>query len=565
LSAARTPGNAPAPLQAARTGASAAVDVDRLSRFLAALARPRIGLPLFVLFGGLVSIALGADANWDLQNYHYYNPWALLHWRSVPDSAPAGIQTFHNPLPDLPFYALVASGMPSIAVAFLMGLPFGVGAYFYFRIARRVVADLRVTHRIAALAAIGVGAFTGTASLSLVGSTMNEWLTSALVLAALHLMVREGRRAPGPSRTMFAVIGLLLGYAVGLKFTAATYAVAAAAVTVTCYRDRAHHGRALVTLALFGLFGFVAAYGYWGAWLAGRYHSPFFPYFNGIFKSENRYPANLIAVHFRPHTFEQWLTWPFKLAERNTLMTEASMREPRLAVLCLVAIALLLAVTGDALRGRRRFGAIVRERMPRSLRILTVFTATSYAFWLVASSVYRYTIPAELMASLLVVVGLRALLRGARYRDVLLGVACVAIVGQTSLPQWGRMRAGFGPTFDVHVPLVGRDALVVTATEPVGYLVPFLPAGARMMRLLGAYEDHPFPHRIQREMSAAVAAHAGPLFVLRWGDGIDPNEERMLAGYRLRRLDAQCEPVHTNLERRRLLVCPLERLGAGAG
>src|SRR6266571_3367462 len=54
------------------------------------------------------SLLLGQDANWDLQNYHYYNPWAWWHGRTfTKDLAAAQIQTFHNPLLDLPFYWMV--------------------------------------------------------------------------------------------------------------------------------------------------------------------------------------------------------------------------------------------------------------------------------------------------------------------------------------------------------------------------------------------------------------------------------------------------------------------------
>jgi hypothetical protein len=312
-------------------------------------------------------------------------------------------------------------------------------------------------------------------------------------------------------------------------------------------------------LALFGFAGFALAYGYWAAMLERRYGNPFFPYFNAIFGSEYWYPIDFLDQHFRPQTLAHWLTWPLRLAERNRLMTEAEMREPRLALLYLVAIGLFAGAVVEAGTARRSLWRVVGERMPASVRTIALYTAIGYAFWLATSSVYRYTIPLELLASLLAVLGLRSLLRGATNRDAVIAVACVAIVALTVVPGWGRERVHAGAYFDVRVPLVTSDALVLSATEPIGYLVPFMASGARVMRLLGTYQDDPFPHRFQKDMHAAVAAHAGPLFVLRWNDGIDPNEERMLAGYGLRRLDARCEAVRTNVEKRRLDVCPLLR------
>lgn len=52
---------------------------------IAALAMP-------VLFG-LVSLMLGQDDNWDMKNYHWYDPYALLHGRVGVDMAPGQWQS----------------------------------------------------------------------------------------------------------------------------------------------------------------------------------------------------------------------------------------------------------------------------------------------------------------------------------------------------------------------------------------------------------------------------------------------------------------------------------------
>ena len=517
------------------------------------LAQPASGLPIFIAVAGMVSLALGIDANWDLKNYHYYNPWALLHGRWQLDSAPAFIQTFHNPLPDLPFYALVVSGLPASLIEFALGVPVGVGAYFFFRIVRDLVGDLHIEHEGWALAAICVVAFTGSACLSTAGTTTNDWLVAAFVLPALFLLLRATR-----SRNI-AIAGLLLGVAVGLKLTAAPYAVAGIVLALAGLSREGNRYRAPLLLAAFAFVGFALAYGYWASVLYARFDNPLFPYFNQIFRSEYWDPVNTIDERFRPRTLSAWLTWPFRLAERNRLMTEVDMREPRLAALTLVALSLAIIVAIDAVRTRRSAAAVVRERMPPSVRRVAIYTGAAYVCWLATSAVYRYTVPAELLASLLLVVGLHAVLSGAKYRSVLVGVACVTIVAQTLVPNWGRVRAHNGPYFDVRVPLATGDAMVLTTESPLAYLVPFMPPGARLMRLMGPYQDRPFPHRTQQQMHAQVAAHHGPLLVLRWSDTVDRNEEAMLAGYALVRQDDRCEVVRSNVESRRLEICPLAR------
>jgi hypothetical protein len=72
------------------------------------------------LLGGLLSLLLGQDANWDLRNYHLYNGYAALHGRLGVDLAPAQLQSYFNPLLDVLHYALM-SGLPAPLAGFALG------------------------------------------------------------------------------------------------------------------------------------------------------------------------------------------------------------------------------------------------------------------------------------------------------------------------------------------------------------------------------------------------------------------------------------------------------------
>ncbi|MFQ5767967.1 MAG: hypothetical protein ACE5ID_08295, partial [Acidobacteriota bacterium] len=52
--------------------------------------RVETGLALLAgMIGGVaVSLLLGQDVNWDLQNYHLYTPYALLHGRHAAAEVP---------------------------------------------------------------------------------------------------------------------------------------------------------------------------------------------------------------------------------------------------------------------------------------------------------------------------------------------------------------------------------------------------------------------------------------------------------------------------------------------
>src|SRR5437667_7075552 len=135
--------------------------------------------------GAISAFLLRQDANWDLRNYHFYNAWAYLHGRLGWDLAPAQLQTFLNPLLDLPFYWMVAADWPPRVIAFFMALPAGVGAFFLAKILLLLFGELSIRERWAyAVLAFAIGV-TASGPVSLLGSTMNDWPPAALVMIAL--------------------------------------------------------------------------------------------------------------------------------------------------------------------------------------------------------------------------------------------------------------------------------------------------------------------------------------------------------------------------------------------
>src|ERR1700694_1917799 len=63
------------------------------------------------------TIFAGKDVNWDLLNYHYYAPFALLAARLEQDFFAASAQSYLNPVGYLPFYLMVSAGWHSVAVS----------------------------------------------------------------------------------------------------------------------------------------------------------------------------------------------------------------------------------------------------------------------------------------------------------------------------------------------------------------------------------------------------------------------------------------------------------------
>lgn len=80
--------------------------VLRLWEGLDRAAALRLSLWLGPLLAGLVSMQLGQDANWDLRNYHWYNPYAFLNGKIGVDLNPGQFQSYFNPTIDLLYYGL---------------------------------------------------------------------------------------------------------------------------------------------------------------------------------------------------------------------------------------------------------------------------------------------------------------------------------------------------------------------------------------------------------------------------------------------------------------------------
>jgi hypothetical protein len=132
-------------------------------------------LAVCIAAAGIRSISLGKDASWDLKNYHWYNPYALLNNRLAFDVAPAQLQSYHYPLVELPFYGLVQATSDPRIVAFFMAVPAGIASFFLLRLLLLLFpADGPAGRPVWIAAALIIGV-TGAAGTIAWGTTMNEW------------------------------------------------------------------------------------------------------------------------------------------------------------------------------------------------------------------------------------------------------------------------------------------------------------------------------------------------------------------------------------------------------
>jgi hypothetical protein len=508
-----------------------------------------------------LALSLRQDANWDLQNYHYYDPWAWLTGRIFDkDVAAAQLQTFHNPLADVPFYLLVASGVDPRLITLWLALPTGIAAWLLCRIAWPLFADLAPVARVGATgAALAIG-FSGAMGIAQAGTTTGEWLVTALALAALLVALRRhrGGDAANASRTLF-VAGAIAGIASGLKLTAATYALGLF-VALCAERERLDTRIRSAGVYVCGVVaGLAVAIGPWCVDLWRHFRNPLFPYGNEWIRSPWWNARPVLSRSYGPHTLSDWLWLPFKLLAPPTgFVSELPYVDGRLPLTYLLALIVAGGLVADWMRRSPKPPPPQFATTASQWRFMGVFFAASFIVWAIVHSILRYTIPLEIVSGLLIVGLLGYLLRPAQ-ATVAVALTLAGLLATTSRTDWGRVDFA-SAWFDVRTPPVASDALVLLSSDaPMSYVLPFLPADARFVAIRNNLVAPGRDNRLAKSIAGIVRDHRGPLYALSFPSGAGDAD---LLAHRLRRVAGACAAVRTNMPTSPIELCRLQRIDA---
>jgi hypothetical protein len=506
-----------------------------------------------VLVTCIAALSVRQDANWDLQNYHFYDPWAWLSGRIFgPDIAAAQLQTFHNPLLDVPFYAMVRADFDPRFIACVLALPTAVAAFFLIKLCERMFRDLpraTGTWLIVAACAIGLGGAMGRSQFA---TTMNEWPGAMFTMAALYGLLCPGKVDAGVDLSRWALVGtgFLAGAASGFKLTAGTYALALAiALLFRRMPIRANVGE--VAMFCVGvLAGLLATIGFWCWQLWTHYGNPIFPYANQWFRSPWWEVAPLLPRKFGPHDLRQVLLFPFELYSPPAgFVAEVKYRDPRFPLLCLLAIAGAIV----ALSRRPRAGNALRFTNRREWMFLGVFFVAAFAIWAYVHSIARYLVPLELLSGAFIVA---LIARGlpARHAAAIVPVVAIVVIVTTEPGDWGRVPFG-DRWFELKVPPVDDHALVLLASgAPMAHVLPFLPASAVNVGIATNLVNPELHNRLQDAIADRIARHEGPLYSL-----AQPPQNPALALDFYGLVKSSCAPLSTNMSSWPLELCRLVR------
>jgi hypothetical protein len=478
---------------------------SRLTGCLDQASAPRWAAVSVPLLFALASVfVMGQDANWDLLNYHLYNAYALLNGRIGVDLAPAAMQSYFNPVLDLPYF-LMDKHWPPRAVAFAMGLFHGLNFVFLLLVVRPFVTGAK--HPNAMVILLALAGCLSAVFVSELGNTMGDNTSSVFVLAGMAVAVIRWDslvRVRGHYLLWIMLAGLLIGAGTGAKLTNAPYAVGGAlALLLACPGGAVHRLRVASAFSAGVVLGISLTGGYWFLKLWELYGNPLFPQFNNYFQSDM---AGLIGVgdtRWRPRGVAEAILFPYLFALNPTRVGESPLYQIALPVL--YSLFVLWAVGAI----RRRFSRLPLAsdayafplEEPSKAHFLLVFAATSYLTWLGIFSVHRYLVPLEMIAPLAIWLLLHRLFKPALAQSlakkVLFSSAIVVLLFRTT---WGNV--GFGEAaFRVELPPLAqpeKTAVMILQGGQHAWLIPFFPPEIEVASLASFPESPKFVARATR-------------------------------------------------------------------
>jgi len=455
-----------------------------------------------MLAGAVYTWFAGEDVNWDWQNYHEYNVWAVLNGRYAIDALPAGFQTYFNPAVYFPVYYL-RHLLPSPYGLMILGAVHGLNLLLIYSLIRVLLRGAATASAIGASILI---AAVGPMTLSEVGTSFSDILTALPILAGCILVLS----ADGSRHGRYILAGLLLGAAVGLKLTNVVYALGAAAAVLAATRPLT----ATFCLGLGGAVGALATGGAWGLMLWREMGNPIFPLFNAVFQSKELVPMNIMDWQFLPRGILDALAYPFYWLVGDNRSSEYPFRDARFAV----AMVLILAGFGRSLIAR----ATIFTR--RDVQFV-VFFAVSYAAWLALFSIQRYAIVLELLCAPLIVLMISRCLAdppGATSQGVAPSRRVNAVMAATALliALWSQPGDWFRrPWSNPYNPTISRQldqpAAYFLLDKPLSYVAPLLPPQSRFFQIadiaMPIMPDGEFDRRIRTALKNPLPGGAWEL------------------------------------------------------
>lgn len=434
----------------------------------------------------------GQEINWDHVHYHLYVAHAWWNNRLPEELFAAGPQSYLNPLPHLPFYAVYQLGGHRLVTTLSMALLHSINLWLLHFIACRLMPPIDRIRRLALVCSVLLGALSPAFQYE-VGTSHTDVIVSIPALGSLLMLLvwRERLLAiPYDWRPLYAA-GLLAGIAMGLKPSSVVFCTSVVIALVL------FAGRQAWSIAWRAVLSGTAGYALSGgphAWMLWKaFGNPVFPLFNGVFRSPWFPPVNVVSERFRPASLEAALRFPLDMADSfKRVSFEGLVVDIRPIWLLGMAACVLLMLCVRYLRSVQ--SAFVPASNEKQLFWLSL--ALFMPAWVYSSGNIRYAVPSLLLLgpaiSLLALslVGKRHILA---LLAILLPLTAQAVLATTlntlqmTKFDWkGNLRSKW---FDVSLPAPLNRAPAYYLTlqaQSFASLATIFPSGSRFLNLIGS-------------------------------------------------------------------------------
>ena len=431
---------------------------------------------------GVYSVVLGQDTNWDLLNYHLYNPYSFLNNRIDLDLAPAGLQTYFNPFLDVAYFFAINHLHPK-TVSFLIGLIQGLNFILAYKISRHVLKENQRGEAFSLLLALA-GIFS-VGFLSEVGTTLSDNVISIFSLLSLWIIISfvgdlEGdKKRPIIALTMCA--GVLVGIGCGLKLTISIYALSMCLSFLVLPVRWVSRFKLSFLFCVFVLVGLLISGGFWMSKMWSLFGNPIFPQFNDIFHGELAEFVPMRDTRFLPKNFFEKIFYPV-IFTLNPLRV-GELRYDQVSWF-LAYIAMFILIINRVLILFKK--EVNQSPWNSATSYLLAFFCISYLLWLNMFGIYRYLIPLELLIPLLLFVAINYFFKSCFSNCwTILFIGMITAVNVRGAPDFGHS-VWTENVYHIEPNLLSSapvPAAVYLAGQPLAWIIPALGIGAPFIQL----------------------------------------------------------------------------------
>ncbi len=490
----------------------------------------------FILLGVALSVIFPHEIVWDFSNYHYYNGYAFLTGTTFYHLAPAYVNSYFNPLLEVPVYFIVLffNNYPFVLSAY-EGLWLGILYFIFFKILLLVFPSQTKLQKLGIVCAFVFGVI-GYDLVSQIGSTTNEINMSVFYMGGLYFILSSWFKDQKPVVWKLMTGGFLLGVCAGLKMTAVPHVFALFLTCLICAKLIPSFWKSGLIVAGGLLIGFLITNGFWMMKLHEAFQNPVYPWLNALFQSDFVIKENVRENSYLPQSIWQYLFLPFGVFQVDGLYHHF---DNKITLPLLISYLLVIfTLIGFCFRN-------FRQNIPNAKIsfFLVVLTLWIYVVWLMTTTVVRYLIPFNLLSGIVLLVFLygKQLLKSS---DGFFSLGLFVIVFMFIPTQYRFYFKKADPSKIVSVedPLIPDDAVVILDGRPTAFVIPQWQTKARFMQ----YDNSAFAGSIlkekgfQKELKKIFANPNQQVFIFGFLEALSYNPIII-------RLNLSCKAIETSL------------------